>query len=186
VALFAHVPPDEQLAVTAPPRFRDLYAEHLRFVWRVVRRLGVPAADAEDVCQEVFVVVHRKLDQFEGRSAVTTWLYGIAFRCASDYRRRGHVRRELPTDQPDARAVDPPQLESVDRQRARELLDQILDQLDDDKRAVFVFYEIEELAMADVAAIVGCPLQTAYSRLHAARKHVQAAAARLRAREVRS
>jgi len=169
----------------SPPRlaFNEIYAEHLRFVWRVVRRLGVPAADAEDVCQDVFVVVHRKLADFGHRSSVRTWLYGIAYRCASEYRRRGHVQHELSTDQPDAGAVDAVQLETIDRRRARDLLDQILDDLDDDKRAVFVFYEIEQVPMADIAETLGCPLQTAYSRLHAARKHVQAAALRLRAKE---
>lgn len=167
-----------------PLVFRDVYTEHVAYVWRVVRRLGVPAADAEDVTQEVFVVVHRRLGDFAHRSRLTTWLYGIALRCASEYRRRGHTRREQLTADPDAGAVEPVQLESVDRRKARDLLDDILQQLDDDKRAVFVFYEIEQMTMADVAEVVDCPLQTAYSRLHAARQHVQDAAARLRAREV--
>lgn len=183
--LAAIVPGPEPDRPPAPLEFRDVYAEHLRFVWRVVRRLGVPLADAEDVCQEVFVVVHRKLGEFAHRSSLKTWLYAIAFRCASEYRRRGHVRRELLTDHDHAGTIDAPQLDSVDRQRARGLLDEILQELDDDKRAVFVFYEIEQMTMAEVAEIVACPLQTAYSRLHAARDHVQAAAARLRAREAR-
>jgi RNA polymerase sigma-70 factor (ECF subfamily) len=177
------LPPSVTAAARPAPAFRDVYAEHLRFVWRVVRRLGVPASDAEDVCQEVFVVVHRKLAEFAHRSTVRTWLYGIAYRCASEYRRRAHVRRELPTEQPDAGAVEPAQLETIDRHRARELLDDILSELDHDKRAVFVFYEIEHVDMADIAEILDCPVQTAYSRLHAARRHVQAAAQRLRAKE---
>jgi len=185
------MPPEDAIAspaaVTAAAQpalaFRDVYAEHLRFVWRVVCRLGVPADDAEDVCQEVFVVVHRKLAEFGHRSSVRTWLYGIAYRCASEYRRRAHVRRELPSTEPDVGAVDATQLETVERRRARGLLDRILAELDDDKRAVFVFYEIEHVPMAEVAEILGCPVQTAYSRLHAARRHVQAAALRLRAKE---
>jgi RNA polymerase sigma-70 factor (ECF subfamily) len=172
---------------TAPPpaAFREVYRANAAFVWRVLRRLGVPHADAEDVTQEVFVVVLKKLPSFAQRSSLRTWLYGIAYRSASEYRRRRHLRSEVPTEQPDAGAAEAPQLESLDRKRARQRLDAILAELDDDKRAVFVFYEIEELAMSEVAEVVGCPLQTAYSRLRAAREHVEAAARRLAASEVK-
>ncbi len=132
------------------------------------------------------MVVHRKLAGFERRSSLRTWLYGIAYRAASEYRRRAHVRRERATAEPDPGGVDATQIETIDRRRARDLLDGILDELDHDKRAVFVFYEIEELPMAEVAAILDCPLQTAYSRLHAARELVQAAARRIGAREERA
>ncbi|HEU5059363.1 MAG TPA: sigma-70 family RNA polymerase sigma factor [Kofleriaceae bacterium] len=174
--------PQESSARRTDPSFREVYRDNASFVWRVLRRLGVPAADAEDVMQEVFVVVLKKLDSFAHRSSLRTWLYGIAYRSASEHRRRAHVKSEVPTEAPDAGAADPTQPESLDRKRAREQLDAILAQLDDDKRAVFVFYEIEELPMTEVAEIVGCPLQTAYSRLRAAREHVEAAARRLAAR----
>lgn len=167
------------------PAFRDVYRDHAEFVWRVLRRLGVPDADLEDVTQEVFVVVLKKLETFAHRSSMRTWLYGIAYRCASEHRRRAHVRSEVPTEEPDAGAADPAQLESIDRKRARDQLDAILARLDDDKRAVFVFYEIEELEVSEVAEILGCPVQTVYSRLRVAREHVEAAARRLAAREAR-
>lgn len=167
------------------PAFRDVYRDHAEFVWRVLRRLGVPDADLEDVTQEVFVVVLKKLETFAHRSSLRTWLYGIAYRCASEHRRRAHVRSEVPTETPDAGAADPAQLESLDRKRARDQLDAILARLDDDKRAVFVFYEIEELEVSEVAEILGCPVQTVYSRLRVAREHVEAAARRLAAREAR-
>src|SRR5262245_49705869 len=67
---------------------RQIFDEHARYVWRTLRHLGVADADLEDVCQEVFVTVHRKLPEFEGRSKLRTWLYGICLRVASDYRRR--------------------------------------------------------------------------------------------------
>jgi RNA polymerase sigma factor (sigma-70 family) len=76
---------------------RILYDENFAFVWRALRRLGVPDSDLADVLQEVFVVVHRKLGEFEGRSQVTTWLFRIAFRAARDRRNRAHVRREVPS-----------------------------------------------------------------------------------------
>ena len=166
------------------PPLAEIFREHAPFVWRGLRRLGVPESDVEDVCQEVFVVVHRKLGDFEGRSSLRTWIYGICARTASDYRRSGRVRREVVTDAP----PEPPQdggsasYDAVALRQARATLDRILDELDDDKRAVFVLYEIEELTMAEVAEALGCPLQTAYSRLHAARKVVEAGVQRAQAR----
>lgn len=172
-------------AALAAPSFREIYDQHAAFVWRVLRRLGVQPDDLEDVCQEVFLIVHRKLPEFGYRSKLSTWMYGIALRSASDHRRRAFRARELPGDV-DAAAVDAIQHDSLAHHQARAILERILDGLDEDKRAVFVLYELEEIAMAEVAEIIGCPLQTAYSRLHAARAAVEAATARLLAREVRS
>jgi RNA polymerase sigma-70 factor (ECF subfamily) len=164
------------------PDLTALFREHAPFVWRALRRLGVHERDVEDVCQEVFVVVHRKLREFEGRSSVRTWIYGICARTASDYRRSGRVRREVVTDEPPEIAGDAAQHDAVALRQARAKLDRILDELDDDKRSVFVLYEIEELTMAEVAEALGCPLQTAYSRLHAARKIVETSVERERRR----
>lgn len=161
------------------PSVADVFREHAAFVWRALRRLGVPEADVEDVAQEVFVVVHRKLGEFEGRSTLRTWLYGICVRTASDYRRRARVRHEIVTDEPPEQTASAPQLDDVARRQARALLDRILDALDEDKRAVFVLYEIEQVTMNEVAQAVGCPVQTAYSRLHAARREVEAAVQRV-------
>lgn len=174
-------------AAAAPPvpTFREVYDQHAAFVWRVLRRLGVRPTDLEDVCQEVFLIVHRKLPEFAHRASLTTWLYGIALRCASDYRRRAYVKREVAAETHDE-PVDAAQPESIANRQARALLDEILDALDEDKRVVFVLYELEEVAMAEIADIVGCPVQTAYSRLHAARTAVAAATARLQAKELHS
>jgi RNA polymerase sigma-70 factor (ECF subfamily) len=163
--------------------FQEAYRQHAEMVWRVLRRLGVREADVEDVCQDTFTIIYRKLPQFAGRSALRTWIYGVALRCASDYRRRGHVLREIPTEAPVDGAADPPQLSSIERREARACLDALIAQLDEEKRAVFVLFEMEELPMPEVAEVVGCPLQTAYSRLHAARRQMEAAVARLQLRE---
>jgi RNA polymerase sigma-70 factor (ECF subfamily) len=160
--------------------FREIFREHAPFVWRVLRRLGVGEADVEDVAQEVFLVVHRRLAEFEGRSKLRTWIYGIAVRVASDHRRRAHVRRELATDRPPERAGSAPQPKELEQRQARALLDAALARLDEDKRAVFVLFEIEEVAMKEIAEAVGCPLQTAYSRLHAARRELKEALAGVR------
>ena len=142
----------------APP-LAQIFREHAPFVWRGLRRLGIPESDVEDVCQEVFLVVHRRLGEFEGRSSLKTWIFGILARV---------------TDAPPDAPQDGGQQDALALKQARATLDRILDQLDDDKRSVFVLYEIEELTMAEVAEALGCPLQTAYSRLHAARKVVEA------------
>ena len=166
-------------SLPSAPAFRQVYDEQAAFVWRSMRRLGVRDADLEDACQEVFVVVHRKLDEFAGRSAVRTWVFGICLRVAADHRKRAHVRREEPVAAvPDAGAPAT-QADGLERKQARALLDAILDELDEDQRAAFVLYELEQWPMAEVASALGCPLQTAYSRLHAARRHVEAAATRL-------
>ncbi len=174
-------PPPARTAPPAVPSLAEIFRQYGPFVWRGLRRLGVPESDVEDVCQEVFVVVHRKLGDFEGRSSLRTWIYGICARTASDYRRSGRVRREVVTDAPPDAPQEGGQHDAVALRQARATLDLILDELDDDKRSVFVLYEIEELTMAEVAEALGCPLQTAYSRLHAARKVVEAGVARAQA-----
>jgi RNA polymerase sigma-70 factor (ECF subfamily) len=166
----------------APPSVAQLFADFAPFVFRALRRLGVPDADADDAVQEVFVVVHKKLFEFEGRSTIRTWVYGIAVRVAANQRARTRTRREAPVDpmpEPIALAT---QHEALEEKEARNVLDRILDTLDDDKRTVFVLHEIEQLPMHEIVEVVGCPLQTAYSRLRAARSHVEAAIGRYRAR----
>jgi RNA polymerase sigma-70 factor, ECF subfamily len=148
---------------------REVFDEHAAYVWRALRHLGVPESEADDLCQEVFVVVHRRLASFEGRSSLRTWLYGICLRVASDYRRRARVRYERPAADPARDLAEPVGFAPDERAQARAELLALLDGLDEDKREVLVLYEIEGVAMMEVAEIVGCPLQTAYSRLHAAR-----------------
>lgn len=145
------------------------------FVWRTLRRLGVRDADVDDVCQEVFVVVHRKYAEFEDRGSIKSWLYAICIRLAAAHRRKAPVLREVPTESPDegAAAAGGPEV-SLQNRQSLALLDEALDALDADKREVFVLYELEELSMSEVAKLVGCPLQTAYSRHSAARAHVVA------------
>ncbi|APR87422.1 RNA polymerase sigma factor RpoE [Minicystis rosea] len=161
--------------LAALPDFDRVFRVHAPFVWRALQGLGVREADLEDVCQEVFLVVHRKLGAFQGRSSIRTWIYGIALHAASEYRRRPHLRREEIAAAPPEQSLPAPQHEALELRRAAQRLDAALARLDDDKRAVFVLYEIEELPMSEVAEAVGCPLQTAYSRLHAARRLVEEA-----------
>lgn len=160
---------------------RTIFDEHARYVIRTLRHLGISEADVEDVGQEVFVTVHRKLAEFEGRSKLRTWLYAICLRVASDHRRRAYVVRERVTDSPPVDTGERSGSEPDTSVESRAFVQQLLAQLDEDKRNVLVLYEIEGLTMREVAEVVGCPLQTAYSRLHAARDLLQAALERAKA-----
>jgi RNA polymerase sigma-70 factor (ECF subfamily) len=163
------------------PSFAEVFRTYSGFVWRVLLRLGVAESDVDDVAQEVFLGVHRNLSSFEGRCALRTWVYGICHRRAIDYRRRAMTRPETPTDEVPDVGTEASQDEGLDLGRARAQLQQLLENLDEEKRAVFVLFEVEGIPMEEVAEIVGCPLQTAYSRLYAARKKVDALAQRMRA-----
>jgi RNA polymerase sigma-70 factor (ECF subfamily) len=155
--------------------FRALFDAHADHVFRTLKRLGVRDPDVTDACQEVFVVVHRRLPDFDGTSTPKTWIYGICLRVASDYRRKMRRRREdVSAELPDAQVVAT-QEDTVDRRQLQARLDAVLERLDEPKRVVFVLYELEELSMTEIVKIVGCPLQTAYSRLHAARAFVKTA-----------
>lgn len=165
-------------APRGPLVFADVFRENVPFAWRCLKRLGVSPGDVEDVCQEVFLVVHRKLAEFDHRSSMRAWVYGICVRKASDYRKLSRKRHEQVTDTVPDRGTETEEGAGLDRARALAFLDRTLDELDDDKRAVFVLYEVEGLAMSEIAIAVACPLQTAYSRLHAARKHVETAVKR--------
>jgi RNA polymerase sigma-70 factor (ECF subfamily) len=151
----------------ARPRLEELFSAHANFVWRCLRPLGVADADLEDLTQEVFLVAYRRHATWDGEHA-RAWLYAIARRCASAYRRRGHRRHELCVDEvPESGTeADPSTRIDIDR------LDRALAAIDEDKRAVFVLFEIEEMSMRDVASTVGCPVQTAYARLYAARREL--------------
>lgn len=157
------------------PDITTICREHGPFVARVLRRMGVAPSDQDDAWQEVFVVVHTKLSEFEGRSSLRTWIYGICMRTAIAFRRRAPQRREVPTeDLPEAQTSQNPEKDLMER-RALDLFDKAVSSLSDDKRAVFVLYEVEQLTMPEVAEALGCPLQTAYSRHKVARETVLAA-----------
>ncbi|HEY3496861.1 MAG TPA: sigma-70 family RNA polymerase sigma factor [Polyangiaceae bacterium] len=159
------------------PSFTEIFRTYAPFLWRALVGLGVPEAEADDLCQEVMLIVHRKLPGFDGR-ALRSWLYKICLRVASDYRRSARVRRERPTDLMPEGALAPTQADEFEGRRVEQRLLRVLSELDTDKRAVFVLFEIEELTLREIADVTDAPLQTVYSRLQAARASVRAAFAR--------
>lgn len=172
-----------ELRVTERPAFDSLFSEHLKYVGRTLRFLGVAEADLEDACQEVFLVVHRRLPEFDHEGSMRGWIRQICLHVARNERRRSRRRREDAAEDAAEISTDPTQHQKVELAELRKRLLVLLDGLSEDQRTVFVLYEIEELTMAEIASIVGCPLQTAYSRLHAARERI---AASLRDSEVSS
>lgn len=163
--------------------FPELFRTHTPYVWRVLRRLGVHERDIEDVAQDVFVTAHTNLHKFEGRSQIRTWVYGICINRARDYLRLARVRREIPTEILPDTTLEANQEQHIDQKNSLAKLDQMLQHLDEDKRAVFVLFDIEELPMEDVAQALECPVQTAYSRLYAARAELQSMARASRRKE---
>jgi RNA polymerase sigma-70 factor (ECF subfamily) len=172
-------------APTAPD-FRALFETHIQYVWRTLRRLGVRQADLADVAHDVFVVVFRRLPDFDPSRPIKPWLFGIAYRVASDHRRLRRNSHELPGEiDVDTRDPAPPadeQLAGADDQR---LVRAALGHLEEERRAVFVLFELDAVPIPDVAEALGIPLNTAYSRLRLARADFRDAVLRLRARRNR-
>ncbi len=170
-------------AVTRPA-LEDLYREHFAFVWRSAKRLGVREASLDDVVQEVFVIVHRRLPDFEGRSSLSTWLFGITLRVARDHR-RSLARKEADgsVDLDRIQTTLPGPAESMEKAEAVRVLYSILDELDEERREVFVMADLEQISMPDIARTLGINVNTAYARLRAARQSFESALARHRTRD---
>jgi RNA polymerase sigma-70 factor (ECF subfamily) len=152
------------------PDLAAVYRAHFAYAWHAARRLGVHPADLEDVVQEVFVVVGRKLGDFDATRPLKPWLFGILYRVALDWRRRAFRTREVPTEElRDADPSDGPERRAEQAQQ-RALVARALDALEFDRRAVLVMHEFQELGVPDIAAILGIPVNTAYSRLRLARR----------------
>jgi RNA polymerase sigma-70 factor, ECF subfamily len=164
---------DDDVMPRAGARSLDLasvHAEHGGFVWTTLQRFGVAEPDLEDAFQDVFLVVQKRLAEFDGACLLTTWLFAICRRVASTYRRRAlrHRERDFDAASEVADTSGSPE-DLVAKREAEKQLAQILDAMDLDRRAVFVMFEIEEMSCNAIAAIVGVPVGTVYSRLHAAR-----------------
>jgi RNA polymerase sigma-70 factor, ECF subfamily len=147
--------------------------EYAPFIWRVLRHLGVADSQIEDASQEVLLVLLRKLPEFEERSALRTFIYGICWNVAAQFRRSAGRREQLLPELPDSAVAARQDTELWLKQQHARLLE-ALDTLDDDQRTVFVLYEVEELSMDEIAQALGAPVTTCYSRLYAARERVRA------------
>jgi RNA polymerase sigma-70 factor (ECF subfamily) len=161
-------------------RLRTMLDEHFDFIWRQLRRFGLSADHADDAAQQVFFIASRKLGAIAIGSE-RSFLFGTAMRVASDLRRSASYRREIAHEDPAGAiaAGDAPD-ELLDRQRARALLDTVLESLEADLRTVFILFELEEMTTSEIAALLELPQGTVASRLRRAREEFQARIERLK------
>lgn len=163
--------PAESEPAPDPRTLARLFEEHFDYVWRLLRRMGLPPADADDAAQEVFLVSFRKARSIQaGRERA--FLYGCALNKVAQYHSlRTHQHESLGSEVADGQAPSTDDL--LERKKAQDLLDGLLDQLSHDQRAVFVLYEIEEMTFSEIAALLRIPIGTVASRLRLARARLQ-------------
>jgi RNA polymerase sigma-70 factor, ECF subfamily len=170
--------------------FEQVYEAHFAFVFRNAKRLGVADANVDDVVQEVFVVLYRRLDDYDGRTSMQAWIYGMLCNVVREYR-RARRRREsrLCAFDPEAASApassDPGPVEVVEQQEAARFLFRLLDTLDDDKREILVLAELEQMNVSEISQALRVNANTLYSRLKAARKALTLAYRRETARASR-
>jgi len=164
----------------------EVYEKHFRYVWRCLRSLGVREAQLDDALQDVFVVVQRRLAEFDGQVALSTWLYAIALRVARKYRDR--ARRDAAPEAASAAGSEAPSPHG-DAEAALHCSERLLlaraalESLPDEKREVFVLAQVEQMSAPEMATVLSVPLNTVYSRLRAARQAFAAEVQRLSLRQ---
>jgi RNA polymerase sigma-70 factor, ECF subfamily len=172
----------DRVSASASRSFDIVYEEHFDFVWRALRRYGVPDASLDDAIQDVFLVVQSRLATFEGRSSLRTWMFGIARRIARDHRPSARARTEAVSPDtldalPDIESKSPlATLEAIEQAR---LLERLLAGLAPDKRAAFVLVELEQMTILEASEALHVNSNTMSSRVRAARQELEQAIARL-------
>lgn len=158
--------------------FRRVFETQVDYVCHSLGRLGVHPGDIEDVAQELFLAVHRKLSSYDPSRPLRPWLFGFAFRSASDYRRRTRFSREISSDEDAPSDAPLPDIVLETSERCA-LLEAALARIDLDRRAVIVLHDLDEQAMPEVAEALAIPLNTAYSRLRLGRAELRSQLGRL-------
>ncbi len=177
----------EALRAEAPVDFASLYDAWFEHVSRWVRALGAPHADVEDITQDAFLVVRRRLCDFDGRN-VAGWLHRIASRQVRQHRRRRWIRsvfsrqNEPIDDVPSPGAGPSAALETREKQ---EVLESLLSKISEKRRIAFVLFEVEEYSGEEIADILDIPINTVWTRLHHARRDFFALVAQYRSRPER-
>ena len=154
--------------------FEAVYEQHFEFIWRTLRVLGVERESLDDGTQDVFGVVARQLGSFQGRSSLRTWLFGIAQNVASNHRRwRARKRDALEPIGDNLVSREPGPHVRAEHKETVDVMLRFCAELDDGRRAVFVLALVEGIGAAEIAASLGLPLNTVYSRIHALRKELK-------------
>lgn len=170
--------------VPARPTFTEVYDGHFKAVWLGLRRFGVWERDLEDAAHDVFIVVHRRLGDYDPARPLRPWLLGIAARVASEFRRKSQHRHEVVSEDVETEGARLPQHtpahgvradRALDDKQRRELLHKALDLLEFDRRTVLVLHDIEGHGMPDIAFALEVNVNTLYARLRQARFDLKAA-----------
>lgn len=171
-------------AASPRPAFAEVYDGHFKAIWLGLRRFGVWDRDLEDAAHDVFIVVHRRLADYDPARPLRPWLLGIAARVASEYRRKSQHRHEVVSEDVEAESSRLPTFtpahgvradRALDDKERRELLHRALDTLDFDRRTVLVLHDIEGHAMPDIALALEVNVNTLYARLRQGRFDLKAA-----------
>lgn len=152
--------------------FHGIYDAYASFVWTNARRLGIPADHIEDVVQDVFMVVHRRLNDFGANSSIKTWLWGILINVVRDRRRR-YRRKEQNEEREAIGEVTAHDAQPDERAAAGEALrvvQAVLERLSDEKRELFILSQLEELTASEIAELTKKNVNTVYSRIRVARQ----------------
>jgi RNA polymerase sigma-70 factor (ECF subfamily) len=153
--------------------WRTLYDRHFPDVERLVFSLGIVDAEADDICQEIFVIIYKNLARFRGEARLSTWIYRLATREAIRFARRRRLVRGLTElfarDKGDTRPADWSESEAGRRHYLR----QLLDRLPPERRLALVLYEIEGVPVSEIARISDCAENTVWTRLHRARTELE-------------
>lgn len=176
----AHEPQSPDVP-SVEPDFRLIFETECSFVWNTLRRLGIPDRDADDAAQDVFIVVHRHLRDYDPTRPLRPWLFGICYRVAIAQRRLARNQRERIDEVGEVADQGRPADEQLEEMQAQDLVRRALDALDLDRRALIVMHEYEGYSVPQIAETLGIPLNTAYSRLRLAREQFVASVRRLQA-----
>jgi RNA polymerase sigma-70 factor (ECF subfamily) len=175
------------VAEVAVPPFDSIYAQYCEFVRFSARYFGVKPAAMDDVVQEIFMVIHRKLGTLRQPESLRSWIYSIVRRTVTDYHRTQRTRTAsdlvlsfyVETQQ----ETQPTPLDLTEQSEAAELLKGLLDEIDPRKREVLILVEAEGMTVPEISSGLEIPLDTVYTRLRAARIAFEAALRRRIARE---
>lgn len=164
------------------PTFEDVYLEHFAYVWHSLRRLGIAVADLPDATHDAFIAVHRSLAKYDPARPVRPWLFGIAFRVASDRRQRDRSAREVVHEAMEIADTKPLADQQLSDEQTRAIVLEALTALDVERRAVIILHDIDEVPIAEIARVLEVPDKTLYSRLRIAREQFAAAIRRAKLR----
>lgn len=161
-------------------RFDQLFEAEFAYMWRSLARLGVPPRDLEDVTHDAFMEVYRRLDSYDPSRPMRPWLFAFAFRIASDYRRLARHRVEVMGADVEREDGTPSADELLQAKETRALVERAVMKIAEDRRAVFILHDLDEVPIPEVARVLDLPVNTTYSRLRLAREEFREAIRRLR------